>query len=312
MKKIRASLPWLILGVVFSLVQTRAVENGTNSSFNTTAPTGSNIPNWGTGWTQPQGQTGVTGWNYVGIVAGGGGSASGVYLGNGWVLTAGHVGAAPFTLGGGQYLVVSGSVHQGIPWQDDGTNYTADVTLFQIQPDGMTTFSLPNLPSLTIATSSPVPYHSSVAIIGYGDGGSRTNETWGLNTVTTADELVEVESFGSADFVTAYGTTTEGLNSATNNYFLVVGDSGGGDFIYNSSHGSWQLVGMNEAVGTAGDGNNDTNYSYFVDLSAYASQINAIVSSQGVPAMPAWGRVVVPLLILLVAAGYLAKRKPIS
>jgi len=281
-----ASLPWLLLGVVFSLVQAGAVENDTNSSdpYNTNAPTSSDIANWDTGWAQPQGQSGITGWNYVGIVAGGGGAASGVYLGNGWVLTAAHVGAGIFTLGSGQYTVVPGSIDQGIPWQSGSNNYTADLTLFQIQPDGVTTFSLPNLPSLTIATSAPTVFGgshrpgSSVAMIGYGDGGSITNETWGLNTVTQANVLVNPTgySYVSNDFETAYGTTTAGMgrfqSSVTNDYQLVLGDSGGGDFIYDSSSGIWELAGINEAL----DSNND---SFMIQLSTYSSQFNTIVAT---------------------------------
>ena len=294
MKISKASL-WLILGTILFLYRAEAVENGTNNSFNTTTPTGSDIPNWNTGWTQPSGQTGVTGWNYVGIVAGGGGAASGVYLGNSWVITAGHVGAGAFTLGGTTYPVVAGSA-QTI----SNANGTADICLFQINP-------APNLPALSIATSPPtrlssIQSGSQVAMIGYGDGGSITHETWGLNTVTDINQLIQVDSFESTDFVTAYGTTTRGGNSATNNYFVVLGDSGGGDFIFNSSNSTWQLAGINEATG-----NNNPPDSFFVELSAYAPQINAIVAT-GVPALPRWGFVVL-LAVLLAVGVYFHPRK---
>ncbi|MEI9895149.1 MAG: trypsin-like serine protease [Chthoniobacter sp.] len=261
---------WLLVGGVFafgSLVPVMAVENGSNSSFNATAPTGADILNWDTGWTQPEGQSGITGWNYVGTVAGGGGTASGVYLGNNWVLTAGHVGPGTFTLGGMDYQVVAGSA-QGIT----DANGMADMTLFQIQ-------TAPNLPSLSIATSAPTALSlfqsgSKVAMLGYGTS-SGFAETWGLNTVTQTGVTVPLDgtSFVSKDFETAYGTTTMGANSATNNYLLFLGDSGGGDFIYNSAAAQWQLAGINEAV----DPNN--NNSYMVELSNYAPQINAIVAA---------------------------------
>ena len=74
----------------------------------------------------------------------------------------------------------------------------------------------------------------------------------------------------TTDFETKFGTSTSGLSSVTNNYALVLGDSGGGDFIFNSSTGSWQLAGLNEAV----DANND---SLMIQLSTYAQQINATV-----------------------------------
>jgi len=257
---IKSWFPWLILGVVSSLNQLRAVENGTNGSFNTTAPTSSDVPNWNLGWTQPTGQTGVTGWDYVGSVNG----ASAVYLGNNWVLTAGHVGAGTFTLVGTDYSVVSGSA-QGIM----DANGTADLTLFKLT-------LAPNLPSLNVSTSAPTPFSaqqtgSFVAMIGYGGG---RGETWGFNTVTQIDLLIQPRGFGfvSTDFETVYGTTTSGANSVTNNYTLVGGDSGGGAFIYNSSFGGWELAGINEAVDSSGD-------SVMVQLSSYTSQIDSIIGT---------------------------------
>ena len=236
------------------------VVNRANSTYNTTAPTASNIPNWNTGWSQPAGQSGVTGWNYVGQVNG----ASGVYLGNGWAITAGHVGAGDLTLNGTDYPVVSGSA-RGVT----NSSGTADLTLFKL------TLS-PNLPALTIATSAPTSYSqfqagSQLAMFGYGGG---QGETWGLNTVTSANQLEAVSGFESTDFETMYGTIFAGTGSVTNNYSLVSGDSGGGDFIYNSSTQAWQLAGINEAVDGSGD-------SIFVQLSSYSSQINPMI--QAVP-----------------------------
>jgi len=50
---------------------------------------------------------------------------------------------------------------------------------------------------------------------------------------------------------------------------LIGGDSGGGDFVYDSATGQWQLAGINEAVDTT------THDSYMVQLDAYASQIKS-------------------------------------
>jgi hypothetical protein len=241
------------------LTTSRGVVDAANSTYNTTAPTGSNIPNWNTGWTQLAGQSGLTGWNYVGQVNG----ASGVYLGNGWVLTAGHVGAGDFTLNGTDYSVASGSA-RGLTNSFGGT---PDLTLFKL------TLS-PNLPALSVATSAPTSFSQSqagsqLAMLGYGGAGS---ETWGLNTVTSANQLVQVGSFVTADFETMYGTVFAGSGSVTNNYALVSGDSGGADFIYNSSTQAWQLAGINEAV----DGSNN---SAFVEMSFYSSQLNTMIQT---------------------------------
>jgi hypothetical protein len=101
----------------------RAVQNISNGSFNTSDPTDASIANWDTGWAQPDvepaGESYVTGWDYVGQVNG----ASGVYLGNGWVLTAAHVSGGDFTLDGITYGMVDGS---------DESVGSSDLTLFQI------------------------------------------------------------------------------------------------------------------------------------------------------------------------------------
>lgn len=256
-REVKGRVLFLIFLLGMSVLRAVAIEvtvDG-NATFNTNAPTSSDIPNWDTGWPE----SGTTGWDYVGTVNG----ASGVYLGNGWVLTAGHVGAGDFTLQGETYDAVPGSA-QGF----SNSTGTADLTLFQLAQS-------PALPPLTLETTTPVRLSHShqgnqVAMIGYGGG---YGETWGLNTVTAVNQDTEVEgySYDTVDFETAYGTTTDGSYSATNNAFLVGGDSGGGDFIYDSSTGSWVLAGINEAVDTT------NNNSYMVQLSAYASQIDPIV-----------------------------------
>jgi len=117
---------YLSLCAFFSLGHARAIEiNG--GTFNTTALTSTNVPNWTTGW----GTAAVTGWNHVGTVNG----ASGVYVGNDWVITAGHEGAGTFSLGGTNYTEVPGSA-QGIP----ANGYSVELTLFQIT-------TAPNLPA---------------------------------------------------------------------------------------------------------------------------------------------------------------------
>ncbi len=74
----------------------------------------------------------------------------------------------------------SRGIYHDVQWQ----SVQADITVYQVQPDGSTTFSLPNLPPLPIAATQP-SVGSSMAMIRFGDGNNRTNvETWGLNTVT--------------------------------------------------------------------------------------------------------------------------------
>jgi hypothetical protein len=245
-----------LLGV--TLVRASAVEELVNgfASFNTTAPTCANIPDWDTGW----GASDVTGWNYIGSING---NASAVYLGNNWVITAAHVGAGTFYLNGDGYDEAPGSA-KGIVTATG----TADLTLFKLT-------EAPDLPPLAIEATTPVPLSQSqpgalVAMLGNGGG-----ESWGLNTITAVNltEQIGGFTFKTLDFETDLGTTTLGSESATNDATFVVGDSGGGDFIYDSVTGSWQLAGLNERL----DSNNDAN---MIELSAYCSQIDALT---GVP-----------------------------
>ena len=81
------------------------------------------MANWTSGWGGPE----ITGWDYVGQVNG----ASGVYLGNGWVLTAAHVGAGNFTVAGLSYAFVGGSATS----ITNGNGTTADLLLFLLGLD---------------------------------------------------------------------------------------------------------------------------------------------------------------------------------
>ena|SRR5208282_1621821 len=261
-----------------------AVESG--SSYLTSAPTSAGIPNWGTGWSQPAGETGgnyVTGWNYVGQING---DNSATYLGDGWVLTAAHVGAGSFDLNGNAYAEIAGSA-QSI----SNSSGIADLTLFRINTTSTTNGTVLGLPQLTLSTSDPIAFAfgvsgSGVVMVGYGGG---QGETWGFNTVTQINQPISLQgaSYVSNDFFTALGTTTyinpggSGSQSVTNNAQLVGGDSGGGDFIFNPATGQWELAGINEAVGTTNQGQ---YVSAFVQLDTYASQIEADMSPVPLPA----------------------------
>jgi hypothetical protein len=247
-----------------------AVEVGTG--YQTTAPTGTDIANWDTGW----GQSGITGWNYVGEINGG---ASATYLGNGWVLTAGHAGSGDFNLDGNTYTEIAGSAQ---------TIGTADLSLFQIDTTSTSGTQL-SLPALALSTGDPVAFNgtrgSQVVIIGYGGSTPNGGESWGVNTVTQINQSVALgSSYVSNDFLTILGTTTIGDRSVTNDAQLVAGDSGGGDFIRNSATGLWELAGINEAVGTTSQGQ---QLSAFVQLDSYAPQIEAAMSPVPLPAS-AW------------------------
>lgn len=260
----------LLAITVSALMAQSASAVETSGSFQTTMPTSATVAGWNTGWGASNDGNGITGWDYVGSVN----NSSGIYLGNGWVLTAAHVGAGNFTLSGATYNAVAGSAQQ--------VEAGVDLTLFQIATN-------PGLPTLTLADStfSLTPYSSQPVLIGYGDGGSRTNKTWGQNTVTDINQTTPVSSGGvnyiSTDFRMRYGQTygnasgyagtgttslTFFYTNATNNATFLSGDSGGGDFV--KVNGVWQLVGVNEAVDTS------TSDSFSEQVSTYSTQIKQI------------------------------------
>lgn len=297
------------LATVLSTSRLQAVEMG--GTYDSTAPTSTDIANWDSGW----GASDVTGWDYVGTVN----EASAVYLGNGWVLTAGHVGAGDFVLTNGPDAGTY--TYTGVSRSISNSNGTADLTLFQIA-------NAPNLPTLSLATSNPSQFLSAspgsqTVMIGF--GGSN-GETWGYDTVALNNQSISVDGYPyvTNDFIVSDGSLSNGTTSITNNSQLVSGDSGGGDFIYNSALGEWQLAGINEATGSgtigeyegkwyllnsasdfpAGSSNiQDTDFSAMVQLDTYGSQIDAIVAS---PEPPVWA------LLLLALGGLALSRRLIA
>ncbi len=257
------------IAFVFSLATAfatlgHAVQSG--SGFDTTPPTSTDIPNWNTGW----GSDSVTGWDYVGQVN----DASGTYLGNGWVLTAGHVGEGDFTLNGVTYDST------GPAYNITVGSSTVDLTLFQIA-------NAPALPALTLSMTDPTALAygtpgSQVVMIGYGGGAGKT---WGLNTITQVNQSITPDgmSYVSNDFLTYTGNFTvynsDHTDSQTiyNPAQLVGGDSGGGDFIYNATTGTWELAGINEVMGNDDVTNQPLSGSVQVDT--YAAEIEDIMAT---------------------------------
>lgn len=261
----------LTLATILSASWLQAVEVG--SAYDSTAPTSTDIADWDSGW----GASDVTGWDYVGSVNG----ASGVYLGNGFVLTAGHVGAGDFVLDGQTYDVVAGSGQQ---------IGTADLNLFQIDTTSTTGTAL-TLPALTLALNPPTAFSSlstgsSVVMIGY--GGSN-GETWGEDTINYTNQATPLTVgstvYNSVDFYTVDGTSIAGTQSITNNAQLVAGDSGGGDFIFNATTKQWELAGINEVQ--LEDENKNVVGSGMVQLNNYSTTIEGDMAIAA-PEPPAW------------------------
>ncbi len=215
--------------------------------------------------------TGDQGWSYVGSV----GNGSGVYMGNGWVLTARHVNRnTPFNLNGTNYTLTGQTVSLAPVSGDSGS---PDLLLFRIQ-------NAPNLPWLpirqtTITTGTAVTMIGTGLIAGSGeqnysigpasnlvgfDVSTNRSKLWGENIVwrdygqniddnrdlitsnngdTVNDLFFSGLGFNSRTFTTHFNKETyDGEPSRTHEAQAQGGDSGGGVFANNA--GTWELSGI--------------------------------------------------------------------
>jgi hypothetical protein len=217
-----------------------------------------------------------------------------VYLRNGWILTAAHVGIGDVVLDGTLYTAVPGSDIQ----LDDGGGTLADLVVFAITP-------IPPLPDLEIRanTSLPTgevimvgkglkrgaatdsddpgvwtapPANPSPAIEGWYWGGSGVVR-WGTNTVAGfwTFSPVGTESFYTIfDGVGAPDHTSDECQAAS-------GDSGGALFAKDGP--DWELAGTLWAIAGFAGQNSATsalrgNATLAADLSFYRDDINAITA----------------------------------
>ena len=246
------------------------------------------------------------GWANVGVL----GVGTGVYLGNGWVLTAAHVGGGSIVLNGGTYAMLAGSGTTLSNHAAPGKSATADLSMFQLAapPSG--------LPAVTIASATAVS-GDAVTMIGSGrDRGAFTQ--WSVNTGTTPWAWTEVSSGGNAagyktisnrsmrwgtNNVSAaglwvddgfgdtfmLGTSFTDLGPPSTEAQAAYGDSGGGVFRKNGS--AWELAGIMLTVGGySGQPDPGANAiygdaTYAADLSYYRSEIVTIVPEPSAPAV---------------------------
>jgi len=254
----------------------------------------------GTGNTNAPGDD--PGWLNIGFL----GVGTGIYLGEGWVLTASHVGAGTISLAGNSYAPLAGSTVQLTNSTPGKTTFT-DLIMFRLAttPAG--------LGSLTLA-SSPPTLGAPVTMIGAGrDRGAFTQWDvvtsttpwtwtevpsggdaagyktlvsralrWGTNTVESQDVWINVP--GSSNIPVDVKTLTTTFTDRAlpdNEAQAVFGDSGGAVFAKNGS--AWELGGVMIAVGgysgqpTAGENPIYGDVTYSADISTYASQIMSVV-----------------------------------
>jgi len=216
--------------------------------------------------------------DYVGTING----ASGVYVGNGWVLSVAHLGVSAgdtYTLDGVTYTVAS------VVSIGTGT----DLVMFSLVSTTTAQATLlSTLGSLTIATSAPT-VNSKVALVGYGDSdgyGGTTTLTTGTSWVYAVNESVQLSPYTTTDF-----------EARGNNTYVTGGDSGGGAFVKVGN--SWVLTGVLEAQLSS---NGTPVGSAAIELSAYATEIASVMAVTPVPEPGVgllWGMGCVGLLPLI-------------
>jgi len=199
--------------------------------------------------------------DYVGTING----ASGVYVGNGWVLSVAHLGVSAgdtYTLDGVTYTVAS------VVSIGTGT----DLVMFSLVSTTTEQATLlATLGSLTIATSVPT-VNSLVALVGYGD----SDGVGGTTTLTTGTSRVSEVNKSVTPTGSSYVTTD--FYAVGNSTYVTGGDSGGGAFVKVGN--SWVLTGILEAQLTS---NGTPAGSAAVELSAYATEIASVMAVTPVP-----------------------------
>jgi hypothetical protein len=114
---------------------------------------------------------------------------TGVYVGNGWVLTADHVGEQDVTFDGTTHRAVAGSGIQLTTYVNLQT-YDADLLLFRIETD-------PHLSSPPVIAGSPPPYAGELIMIGQGRNRDPYQTWWDAswNEVLEGDPDVAYSGF---------------------------------------------------------------------------------------------------------------------
>jgi len=281
----RLLLPWLWLWV--ALPAGAVVIDRPDGSANTSAP--GNDP----------------GFAHVANVQG----LSGVYLGNGWILTAAHVATGPAEIGGLLYPAVDGTRVQLQP--EGAATLPPDLALWRLAKPW------PELPALAIRKA---PLAGGEAVVMIGNGADRTGTTtwipptpppipipgytwggshhvrWGTNAVDGFPEDLFPDPFV---YVPLTNTQTHAFYSrfdctctasGGDEAMVANGDSGGAVFI--ETGGEWRLAGILFAASLFQDQPYDRvlqgNLAWAADLRVYRDQILAWTAPP-IPALPGWG-----------------------
>jgi hypothetical protein len=215
------------------------------------------------------------------------GSGTAVYLGDGWVLTAAHVGAGSTWFNGIDYSEVPNSAVQLANRPGQGFTPNSDLLLYQIQGS-------PNLPSILL-NSSPPADGWQVTMVGNGRDQDPSEAYWNSSWVPTSSPSTYAGYIWSDTNSIRWGTNIidsvgipEGVNTNSETAFQTTfsstpsnaqgapGDSGGAVFHQDAS-GQWTLAGImftiNNLVGQPAGISVFGDATYSADLSIYRSEI---------------------------------------
>lgn len=227
---------------------------------------------------------------HIGMV----GKGSGVYLGNGYVLTSAHVGCYPFRMSDGSIYKPSYDTWRVLKNPDGGKS---DLAIFRVKV-GDANSSLAKLgnlpvgnviedldlengddtPMIMIGTGFvekdvPATATASDLIPGYTVHGKRETR-WGINSearlldkpVTTAGGL------RTSCFVTSFDPSEAEAQAAD-------GDSGGAMFAYSEERDQWELVGCIIAVSQKGAHVAYGSQTFMGNLDSYRTELAGIIES---------------------------------
>lgn len=224
--------------------------------------------------------TGDQGWSSMGIYNTGGA----VYLGDGWFITAGHLGTGGSTVNFDSVNYAIDSTSWRNITNSDGSN--ADIRLFQLsEPSSLSA-------SGSAVNTAALSLNDSLTMIGYGRDvssisqqgqtikyyeGTVSQMKWGSNQISGFQSGYTGAGYTSEIFETTLGSgTAQALDK----------DSGGGVFIHDDVSDQYLLAGIMVGALRYQDANGiyalssptaQNSETYSVDLSVYSDQINQAI-----------------------------------
>lgn len=241
------------------------------------------------------------GWASMGVR----GVGTGVYLGDGWVLTASHVGEGDIVLSGTTYAAAPGTMVQLTNAGEAGKTTLTDLILYRLSTTPAGIAGVPIAAAAPAATTpttmigagrdrgaftewtvnqSTTPWTWTVVSSGGDFAGYQTLGTramrWGTNSIDAAGVWIAESDLSPPLDVRCLATAFDALPGSTEAQ-AVYGDSGGGVFVKNGSQ--WELAGLILDVrgwsGQPDPGGTPVfgDITFAAELSFYRPQIMAIV-----------------------------------